>query len=123
MSAEGASLPTPDPGREDLTPAQARLLPFYHDLRNDIVEPDKVVVTTHYFWTKWAPRLGPTLTALVVCLRRHCYYNRATQERRDWCFPEQATLAREIGVETTKTIRAALSHPLASHFVRREVSS
>jgi hypothetical protein len=105
---------------DGLTPEQARLLPFYHDLRNEIVEPDKVVVTTQYFWTKWAPRLGPTLSALVVCLRRHCYYNRATHERRDWCFPEQATLAREIGVETTKTIRAALSHPLATLFVRRE---
>jgi hypothetical protein len=89
-------------------------------LRNEIVEPDKVVVTTQYFWAKWAPRLGPTLTVLVICLRRHCYYNRATHERRDWCFPEQATLAREIGVETTKTIRAALSHPLATLFVRRE---
>jgi hypothetical protein len=112
--------PSPDRSDSGLTPEQARLLPFYHDLRNEIVEPDKVVVSTQYFWTKWAPRLGPTLTALVVCLRRHCYYNRATHERRDWCFPEQATLAREIGVETTKTIRAALGHPLATLFVRRE---
>lgn len=103
-----------------MTIEQAKLLPFYHDLRNEIVQPDKIVVATQYFWTRWAPRLGPTLTALVVCLRRHCYYNRITQERRDWCFPEQATLAREIGVDTTKTIRAALSHPLATYFVRRE---
>ena len=103
-----------------LTPEQARLLPFYHDLRNEIVQPEKVVVSTQYFWSKWAPRLGPTLTALVICLRRHCYYNRVTQERRDWCFPEQATLAREVGVETTKTIRAALQHPLILYFVRRE---
>src|SRR6185295_17464823 len=103
-----------------LTTEQARMLPFYHDLRNEIVQPDKVVVSTQYFWTKWAPRLGPTLTVLVMCLRRHWYYNRVTQERRDWCFPEQATLAREVGVETTKTIRAALQHPLAAYFVRRE---
>jgi len=103
-----------------LTVEQARMLPYYHDLKNEIVESDKVVVSSQYFWTKWAPRLGPTLTALVVCLRRHCYYNKLTQERRDWCFPEQATLAREIGVDSTKTIRAALSHPLALYFVRRE---
>jgi hypothetical protein len=106
--------------RAPLTPEQARMLPFYHDLRYEIVQPDKVVVATQYFWSKWAPRLGPTLTVLVICLRRHCYYNRVTQERRDWCFPEQATLAREVGVETTKTIRAALQHPLAAYFVRRE---
>jgi hypothetical protein len=103
-----------------LTPEQARLLPFYHDLRNEIVQPEKVVVSSQYFWSHWAPRLGPTLTVLVICLRRHCYYNRATQERRDWCFPEQATLAREVGVETTKTIRATLQHPLIAYFVRRE---
>lgn len=110
----------PEQSRPSLTPEQARLLPFYHDLKNEIVEPDKVVVSSQYFWTRWAPRLGPTLTALVVCLRRHCYYNKLTQERRDWCFPEQATLAREIGVESTKTIRAALQHPEAAYFVRRE---
>jgi hypothetical protein len=110
----------PERNEPALTIEQAKLLPFYHDLRNEIVEPEKVVVTSQYFWTKWAPRLGPTLTALVVCLRRHCYYNRITQERRDWCFPEQATLAREIGVESTKTIRAALGEPLAAYFIRRE---
>ncbi|MBI2940840.1 MAG: hypothetical protein HYY04_10425, partial [Chloroflexi bacterium] len=103
-----------------LTPEQARLMPFYHDLRNEIVEPDKVVVATQYFWTRWPPLLGPTLTALVVTLRRHCYYNRITKERRDWCFPEQATLAREIGVDSTKTVRAALTHPFAHYFVRRQ---
>jgi hypothetical protein len=117
VAADGAATGA---ARAGLTPEQARLLPFYHDLRNEIVQPDKVVVSTQYFWARWAPRLGPTLTALVVCLRRHCYYNKITQERRDWCFPEQATLAREIGVESTKTIRAALQHPLAHHFIRRE---
>lgn len=117
-ASERATVSSADP--PELTIEQAKLLPFYHDLRNEIVQPDKIVVATQYFWTRWAPRLGPTLTALIVCLRRHCYYNRITQERRDWCFPEQATLAREIGVDTTKTIRAALSHPLAAYFVRRE---
>ena len=53
-----------------LTPEQARLLPFYHDLRNEIVQPEKVVVSTQYFWSRWAPRLGPTLAVLVICLRR-----------------------------------------------------
>ena len=111
-AGDGAPLP--------LTPEQARLLPYYHDLRNEIVEPERVVVSSQYFWARWAPRLGPTLTVLIVCLRRHCYYNKITQERRDWCFPEQATLAREIGVESTKTIRAALQEPVAAYFVRRE---
>ncbi len=118
-SASAAS-PADDGAPLPLTPEQARLLPFYHDLRNQIVEPERVVVSSQYFWAKWAPRLGPTLTSLIVCLRRHCYYNKITQERRDWCFPEQATLAREVGVESTKTIRAALQEPLAAYFVRRE---
>jgi hypothetical protein len=119
-AAASAASPAGDGAPLPLTPEQARLLPFYHDLRNEIVEPERVVVSSQYFWARWAPRLGPTLTSLIVCLRRHCYYNKITQERRDWCFPEQATLAREIGVESTKTIRAALQEPLAAYFVRRE---
>jgi hypothetical protein len=98
------------------------LQPFYHDVKNHIVRPKQVVVGTRYFWDKWAPRLGPTLTVLVVRLRMHCYYNQATQERRDWCFPTLQTLADGIGVSRW-TVRRELKKPEANLFVRVQYRS
>lgn len=72
------------------------------------------------FRMRWVPKLGPTLTCLIITLRSYCYYNKLTKEKRDWCFPEQATLAKQIGVKDRKTVMAALRHPLAHHFIRRE---
>lgn len=103
-----------------LTPEQVMVLPFYHDLENEIRQPEKVRIQSEYFWERWVPKLGPTLTCLIITLRSYCYYNKLTKEKRDWCFPEQATLAKQIGVKDRKTVMAALRHPLAHHFIRRE---
>ncbi|HEX6513700.1 MAG TPA: hypothetical protein VF157_15460 [Chloroflexota bacterium] len=98
------------------------LQPFYHYVKNEIVRPKQIVVGTRYFWEKWAPRLGPTLTVLVVRLRMHCYYNQATQERRDWCFPTQQTLAEEVGISRW-TVMRELKKPDARLFVRVQYRS
>jgi hypothetical protein len=98
------------------------LQPFYHDVKNTIVRPKQIVAGTRYFWEKWAPRLGPTLTVLIVRLRMHCYYNQATQERRDWCFPTQQRLAEEIGVSRW-TVMRELKKPEARQFVRVQYRS
>ncbi|HLG69077.1 MAG TPA: DnaA N-terminal domain-containing protein [Chloroflexota bacterium] len=81
-----------------------------------------MVIGTRYFWERWAPRLGPTLTVLVVHLRRHCYYNQTTKERRDWCFPTQQTLAEEAGVSRW-TVMRELKKPIAREFVRVQLRS
>lgn len=116
------------PGRDDRAKrvdaviarlAQERLevLPFYHDLRNQIVHPTNLHVETRYFFRKWKPMLGPVLTLLIMELRDRCYYNPRTGERRDYCWPSQEELARAIGVSVRTVIRA-LQDPLARKFVR-----
>lgn len=95
------------------------LLPFYHELENEVKQPDRVRLQTDYFWRKWASKLGPTLTVLVITLRSYCYYNKLTKERRDWCYPEQKTLADNIGV-SVDTVQRELKKLIARHFVTRE---
>jgi hypothetical protein len=95
------------------------LQPIYLDCRNEIVAPDKVAVISQYFLDKWAPLLGPTLTLLIIRLRRHCYFNKLTKERRNRCYPTQKTLAREMGI-SVDTIQREMKKPLAGYFVRRD---
>jgi hypothetical protein len=102
-----------------LTPEQIKLLPFYYDLKNSIIEPDKIVVSTQYFWDNWVPLLGPTLSVLIIRLRRYCYYNKITKEKRDWCYPDQIKLAKEIGV-SADTVQRELNRDIAKHFVTRK---
>ncbi|HVC33583.1 MAG TPA: helix-turn-helix domain-containing protein [Chloroflexota bacterium] len=93
------------------------VLPFYHDLRNQIVRPLNLHVETRYFFRTWKPRLGPVLTLLIMELRDRCYYNPRTGERRDYCWPSQEELARSMGVSVRTVIRA-LQEPLARRFIR-----
>jgi len=93
------------------------VLPFYHDLRNQIVRPLNLHVETRYFFRKWKSDLGPVLTLLIMELRDRCYYNPRTGERRDYCWPSQEELARAIGVSVRTVIRA-LQDPLAGQFIR-----
>jgi len=95
------------------------LSPFYHDLRNEIVEPKNVIVESKYFWDKWKPRLGPTLTVIIMELRRRCYYNPETGERRNYCWPSLKFLAEACGIGE-KTIERELDRPEAKFFVRIE---
>ena len=94
--------------------------PWYLDVRGEIVRPDQVQVTTKYFWSRWAPKFGPLGTCLLLRLRQYCYFNRATGEKRDWCFPSQDTLAQELGVQNRKTVMEALRRLEVFGFVRRE---
>ncbi len=106
-------------------PKLLEVQPFYHYLKNEIIEPEKIVVGTRYFWNKWAPILGPTLTVIIVKLRQYCYYNKLTKEKRDWCYPSLKTLAKEVGVsEDTVSRELNPKNPekndILKKFVRRE---
>lgn len=103
-------------GLEDKMPD---LKPFYLEARNEIVEPADITIVTQYFMKKWVSRLGPTLSLLIIRLRMYCYYNKKTKEKRDWCFPGQETLAKDIGV-SYKTIARELKKEIAQNFIKRE---
>jgi len=105
--------------KEGLEEKLIHLRPYYLEARNEIVEPADITVVTQYFMKKWVSRLGPTLSLLIMRLRMYCYYNKKTLEKRDWCFPSQETLAKDIGV-SYKTIARELKKEIAKKFIRRE---
>jgi len=102
-----------------LSPEQLRLIPFYHDIRNEIIEPRKFVQETKYFWRRWKSLLGPLNTVLIMEMRDRCYYNPRTGEKRAYCYPSLDNLARSIGVSKA-TIKRALADEKVKPFVRSE---
>ena len=102
-------------------PSRMQLVPFYEDAKNELINPDRIVTITWYELHHWLPKLGPTKFMIIQILRRHCYYNKLTKERRDWCFPKQETLAKELGIGE-RTLRRLLNEPDdgLAQFIRRE---
>lgn len=104
-------------------PSRMQLVPFYEDAKNELINPDRIVTITWYELHHWLPRLGPTKFMLIQILRRHCYYNKLTKERRDWCYPKQDTIAKELGV-SARTVWTLLNDPDEDlkRFITREAN-
>jgi hypothetical protein len=88
----------------------------YANIYNELVKPDKVFVASQYFRQRWVPLLGPTLAWVIIALRQHCYWNKNTGEKRDWCRVSQEGLAREVGIGIT-TLKRLLKHEHAGKFI------
>lgn len=109
---------------ESLTPDERRsrivLKPEFRDAYNELVEADRQFPVPQYLWEKWVPVLGLFPVGVYLELRRMCFVNRATGERRDWCWPRQATLAKRLGVRKRQTVGEALRVLEANGFIKRE---
>lgn len=90
---------------------------FFLHARNEIIQPDRYVSSTKYFWDKWAPELGPNLTILIMQLRKHCFHNRHTGEKRDSIRFSLTNLSKECGL-SERTIRRELSKTISKKFIK-----
>jgi AraC-like DNA-binding protein len=88
----------------------------YANVYNEIVKPDRVFVATQYFRKKWVPLLGASLAWVIISLRQHCYWNKETGEKRDWCLISQEELASETGISVA-TLKRLFKHEYADKFI------
>jgi hypothetical protein len=101
----------PDPDDDIIALQEA-----YANAYNELVKPDKVFVATQYFRQRWVPLLGPVLSWVIIALRQHCYWNKSTGEKRDWCLITQEELAAEVGVSVS-TLKRLLQQEHAGKFI------
>ncbi len=89
-------------------------------LAQHLMPPKDLVFLTHYFVTRWLPKLGHGQGWFVVMLRDRCYINPRTGEIRDEARVEQgyAEIAGWLGLKRVKTIWEWLRNDDVSRFVR-----
>ncbi len=89
-------------------------------LAQHLMPPRDLIILTHYFVTRWLPKLGPGPGWLVVLLRDRGYINPRTGEIRDEVtLPEgYAEAACWLGLRRVKTIWEWLRNDAVARFVR-----
>ena len=115
-TSDGQTGPTAEPDASLSAHDSLAVQEVYANVYNEIVKPDKVFVGTQYFRRRWVPLLGPALSWVITALRQHCYWNKGTGEKRDWCLITQEALAQEAGISVA-TLKRLLKHEHADKFI------
>ncbi len=91
-----------------------------NQLTQHLMPPRDLIILTHYFVTRWLPKLGYGPGWLVVLLRDRGYINPRTGEIRDELFlPDgYAEAASRLGIKRVKTIWDWLRNDTVARFVR-----
>jgi hypothetical protein len=89
-------------------------------LAQHLMPPRDLVFLTHYFVTRWLPKLGHGQGWLVVLMRDRCYINPRTGEIRDETLVDQGyvRIANWLGLKRVKTIWEWLRNDEVARFVR-----
>ncbi len=85
-----------------------------------MVPPRDLVFLTHYFVTRWLPKLGHGQGWFVVLMRDRCYLNPRTGEIRDEALVERgyAEISKWLSLKRVKTIWEWLRNDEVARFVR-----
>ncbi|NJD60923.1 MAG: hypothetical protein FIA98_16130 [Anaerolineae bacterium] len=89
-------------------------------LAQHLMPPRDLVFLTHYFVTRWLPKLGHGQGWFVVLIRDRCYLNPRTGEIRDEALVDQgySEIADWLGLKRVKTIWEWLRIDDVARFVR-----
>jgi len=96
----------------------------FQELANQFAQhmmpPRDLVFLTHYFVTRWLPKLGHGQGWFVVLMRDRCYLNPRTGEIRDEALANQgyAEIANWLGLKRVKTIWEWLRNEGVAQFIR-----
>ncbi len=89
-------------------------------LAQHMIPPRDLVFLTHYFVTRWLPKLGHGQGWFAVLMRDRCYLNPRTGEIRDEALVDQgyAEISKWLGLKRVKTIWEWLRNDEVARFVR-----
>lgn len=90
---------SPDAARKQIT-----VLPYYHQIENEITKSKQGIFVTSYFLTKWAPTLGHPAMNIVLALQK-------LADKDGYTFASLGTIAERAGVSVPTLKRWLSTNP------------
>jgi hypothetical protein len=90
----------------------------YGSERAKLVQPERGMFVTLYFFYEWLPLLGHSAFATVLASRSLCYWNPMTGELRNTIETEMSELAQRAAV-SVRTIKGVLTNDLVKQYFLR----
>jgi hypothetical protein len=93
----------------------------YGSQRAKLIEPERGMFVTLYFFYSWLPLLGHSAYAAILAARSLCYWNPMTGELRNVIETDMSELAQRAAV-SVRTVKDVLSNDLVrQYFLRYKV--
>ncbi len=117
-SAGPAASSAPEPAASASTNRKLMLQRAYGSRRAAVVQPERGMFLTLYFFNNWLPLLGHSAATVILAARSMCYWNPLTGELRNTIETEMGELARRAAV-SVRTVKDVLNAPLVQNFFLR----
>lgn len=111
--------PVPTGGKA--SPRKLMLHRAYGSERARLIQPERGMFMTLYFFQQWLPLIGHSAFTVILAARSMCYWNPKTGELRNSIETEMSELAQRASV-SVRTVKDVLNNDLVRrHFLRYTV--
>lgn len=93
----------------------------YGSKRAAIIQPDRTLLVTQYFFFNWLPILGHSAMAVIMAARSMCYWNPMTGQLRNTVETEMGELARKASVSVRTVKDVMKNEDVQKYFLRYKV--
>ncbi len=102
-----------------LTPSRKVMLQrAYGTERARVIQPERGMFLTLYFFSEWLPLIGHSAMAVILAARSMCYWNPMTGELRNTVETDMSTLAARASV-SVRTVKDVLNNELVERYFLR----
>lgn len=110
-----------DEGNGKSSPRKLMLRRAYGSERARVIQPERGMFVTLYFFQQWLPLIGHSAFTVILAARSMCYWNPKTGELRNSIETEMSELAERASV-SVRTVKDVLNNDLVRrHFLRYNV--
>lgn len=106
-------------GPPPLAPSRKVMLQrAYGTERARVIQPERGMFLTLYFFSEWLPLIGHSAMAVILAARSMCYWNPMTGELRNTVETDMSTLAARASV-SVRTVKDVLNNELVERYFLR----
>ena len=87
----------------------------YGSDRARVIQPERGMFVTHYFFSQWLPLVGASAANVILAARSMCYWNPLTGELRNQVETEMGELAYRAAV-SVRTVKDVLNQELVKRY-------